>query len=219
MRNLRAFLIGLAATAMMVLISYLWIDRPLSYFAHNELAQRRVFHNMQRLPEFMEIFACLIFGVTGYYALLLRPIDRLLSTLLLSGISLSVAAEIKNQLKFVFGRTWPETWVQDNPSLIRDGVSGFNFFHGGAGFSSFPSGHMTLTCAAVAVFWISYPRYRPLYAIVIATVAIGLIGANYHFLSDIVAGVFLGWCTGWIATLVWNAATWQRFTAKRDASS
>ena len=65
-----------------------------------------------------------------------------------------MAETIKNGLKFVFGRTWPETWVNNNPSFIRDGVYGFNWFHGGAGYASFPSGHMSVTCALAAVLWI-----------------------------------------------------------------
>jgi membrane-associated phospholipid phosphatase len=31
------------------------------------------------------------------------------------------------------------------------------------------------------------------------------VGANYHFLSDIIAGGFIGWTTGWIAVLLWDA--------------
>ena len=37
-----------------------------------------------------------------------------------------------------------------------------------------------------------------------AVVGIGLIGADYHFLSDIIAGGFLGWLTGWTAVQLWN---------------
>jgi hypothetical protein len=40
-----------------------------------------------------------------------------------------------------FGRTWPESWLGDNPSWIRDDVFGFFPFHGGRGWESFPSGH------------------------------------------------------------------------------
>jgi len=200
--NLHSFLSGLSLTVVTVAISYFWLDRPLSYLAHNEFAQWYGFHVMQRTPEFIEIAAAMVFALVAYRVLLRRPLSGLMHTLLLSAISLSVAKMIKDQLKFVFGRTWPETWVQNNPSLIRDGVSGFNFFHGGADYAAFPSGHMTLICAVVAVFWLRIPSYRPLYAVIIAAVAISLIGANYHFFSDVVAGAFIGWCTGWLATLI-----------------
>jgi membrane-associated phospholipid phosphatase len=39
----------------------------------------------------------------------------------------------------------------------------------------------------------------------VAAVAIGLIGANYHFLSDVTAGGFVGVSSGWMLTLLWKA--------------
>ena len=96
------------------------------------------------------------------------------------------------------------TWVLNNPSFIRDGVYGFNPFHGGPGFASFPSGHTTVTCAVMSVLWMCYPRFRPLYAMCVVAVAIGLIGADYHFLSDCIAGAFLGVSTGWFTVAAWE---------------
>ena len=46
---------------------------------------------------------------------------------------------------------------------------------------------------------------RPLYVLTVATVAVGLIGANYHFLSDVIAGAFVGLSVGWIAVRLWEA--------------
>ena len=219
MQNLRIFTIALLLTAAMVTVAYLWLDQPISYFAHGHLAQLRIFKELQRVPEFMAAFEGLVFALFGYFVLARRPLNKLLSALLLSGVSLGIASQIKDQLKFLFGRTWPETWINDNPSLIRDGVSGFNFFHGGAGYASFPSGHMTVTCAVVSVLWISYPRYRLLYAAVVAVVAIGLIGSNYHFLSDQIAGGFLGWSTGWISVLFWDSRDLPRLAPEPRPSN
>ena len=36
-------------------------------------------------------------------------------------------------------------------------------------------------------------------------IAAGLVGGNYHFLSDVIAGAFIGLSIGWIATVVWDA--------------
>ena len=52
---------------------------------------------------------------------------------LLCSLSLIIAEITKAQLKLMFGRTWPDTFVNDNPSFLRDGAYGFNFFHGGRG--------------------------------------------------------------------------------------
>jgi membrane-associated phospholipid phosphatase len=131
--------------------------------------------------------------------------------LFVAGISLALGAMAKAELKFAFGRTWPETWTRNNPSLIRDHVYGFFPFHGGPGYASFPSGHTTVVCAVMTVFWICYPRFRPLYALAMAAVAIGLVGANFHFLSDVIAGAFLGVSVGWISVALWESGTrWVR---------
>ena len=34
----------------------------------------------------------------------------------------------------------------------------------------------------------------------VLAVAVGLVGADYHFLSDVIAGSFLGASTGWMVT-------------------
>jgi membrane-associated phospholipid phosphatase len=38
-------------------------------------------------------------------------------------------------------------------------------------------------------------------------VGVGLIGANYHFLSDVIAGAFIGISIGWMAVAIWNVNT------------
>lgn len=130
--------------------------------------------------------------------------SKLQTVLAIAAANLLLTESIKIQLKFAFGRSWPETWVRNNPSFIRDGVYGFNPFHGGPGYASFPSGHTAAICALMSVLWICYPRFRLLYAGCIIVVAIGLVGANFHFLSDVIAGAFLGITTGWFSVTLWE---------------
>jgi membrane-associated phospholipid phosphatase len=218
MQHLRTFLFGLLLTVVSVAVSYQWLDRPISFFTHVGLAPLRIFTDLTRIPEYMIVVASLIFIIVGLFVLIRRPLTKLPSVLLLCAISIGVASQIKDQLKYMFGRTWPETWINNNPSLIRDGVSGFNFFHGGPGYAAFPSGHTTVTCAAAAVLWISYPRYRPLFAAMVGAVGVGLIGANYHFLSDVIAGAFIGSSSGWIAVLLWDAGGLPRLAPEQTPS-
>lgn len=202
MNALRRWFAGLAAVAAATAISYVWLDRPIALLVHNELPHQHqaVFEKLTHIPDPLIPAAAIAFVVLGLMALAGRPLSKWQTAVLVTGVSVIMAEAIKNQLKFVFGRTWPETWVQNNPSFIRDGAYGFNWLHGGPGYQSFPSGHMSVTCAVVAVLWIWYPRLRPLYAVAALAVAIGLIGANYHFLSDILAGSYVGVSTGWMAT-------------------
>ena len=200
MGALQRWLLSLASTAAAVLVAYLWLDRPISQFAHVELPQYATFEKLTHIPDVFIPLAVVIFVAVGLLDLSGRVLTKIQATALLCSVSAIIADATKNQLKFVFGRTWPDTWVQNNPSLIRDGVYGFNPFHGGAGYMSFPSGHLSLTCAVVSVLWIIYPKLRPLCALVVLAVTVGLIGANYHFLSDIIAGGFVGTSTGWMVT-------------------
>ena len=198
-----AFALGLATLA--VAICYEWLDRPIAYFAHAHFHNEPVFAKLTLIPEFFAPLAVLIFIVLGLRALLDKPLTRVEAIVLLCALSLVIASAIKNQLKIVFGRTWPETWVRNNPSLIHDGVYGFNPFHTGAAFESFPSGHTTAVVAVMSVLWICYPRFRILYALIVTVVVIGLIGADFHFLSDCIAGSFLGASTGWIVVMLWES--------------
>ena len=117
-------------------------------------------------------------------------------TVLAASLAVLVAVAIKEQLKYFFGRMWPETWVNNNPSWIRDHVFGFNLMHGGQGWASFPSGHTTQIAALATVLWLTYPRLRWLSVLLVAAVAIGLWGSDYHWVGDILAGGTLGLCCG-----------------------
>ena len=51
---------------------------------------------------------------------------------------------------------------------------------------------MTMITAPFAVLWQRARRWRWLWAVPVLAVAIGLFGADYHFVSDILAGFYLG---------------------------
>ena len=204
MNAARNWAIGFSLTAAAVVLSYFWLDRPIASFVHEHLRDFDVFALLTYVPAISVPLAVLAFAAVALRALSRRALTRLQTVIVISGASLAVSEAVKVQLKFAFGRTWPETWVRDNPSFIRDGVYGFNPFHGGPGFAAFPSGHMSAVCAVMSVFWICYPRFRVLYALAMAVVGIGLIGADLHFVSDVIAGAFLGIWTGWLTVVLWE---------------
>lgn len=205
MSALNRWLIALAITIVAVFICYRWVDRPLALLAHAYSGERETFARFTHIPDPLIPFASIVFMLCGLWVFSGHVLTRLLTAAALCSISLIVAETIKSGLKYVFGRLWPDTWVQSNPSFIHDGAYGFHFFHGGQGYASFPSGHTTVTCALISVLWIFYPLFRPFYAAVVLAVAVGLIGANYHFLSDVIAGGFLGTSVGWMMVALWQA--------------
>jgi len=109
---------------------------------------------------------------------------------------------LKQLLKWGCGRTWPETWQENNPSLIAGGVYGFHPFHWGVAYDSFPSGHAAVICSVTWILWLGYPRWRWWYAMVCFCPCAALVGMNYHFVGDVLAGVILGCMTGaWMGRL------------------
>jgi membrane-associated phospholipid phosphatase len=163
------------------------------------------FEMLTRIPDPLVLFAIVVLAVLGLKALARRPLSHWQIASILCSLSVVAAEGIKDQLKFVFGRTWPEAWAPRDPAFIETGAYGFHWLHGGAAYQSFPSGHMGATCAVISVLWILYPQWRLFWALCPLAMAIALIGGNYHFLSDVIAGAFVGCSTGWMATTTWKA--------------
>lgn len=129
--------IGLAVTAAGVVASYLWFDQRIAFFVHRNVTDKTVFVWLQRLPVAFLLLSLVALVWCGLWALMQRPFSRIQSVGFACGLSFIAANFITNQLKYVFGRTWPDNWIQNNPSLIQNSVFGFNPFHGGPGFASF----------------------------------------------------------------------------------
>lgn len=79
----------------------------------------------------------------------------------------------------------------------------FNFAAGVA-FSSFPSGHMMLAGAFAGVFMRLYrASIRPLTALLLFAAALLVVG-DWHFISDVIMGTFLGVSAGVLAGEGWT---------------
>jgi membrane-associated phospholipid phosphatase len=189
----RLVLAVLAATAL----SLAFVDRPLATFAFQHWhGDRPIFAPLTRLVDGVEVLAAaglICAGVRSARGIALGPRGV---TMLRVSLAVFVALGVKDLAKTAFGRTWPETWTCGNPSFITDHVFGFSPFHGGAGYASFPSGHETVVAAFAAALWVLTPRFRWASIAAMLIVAIGLLGADYHWLSDILAGGLLGWLVG-----------------------
>lgn len=196
----RRWLLAAAVLVAVIPLCVLFVDRAAADFVHaNLLGQRKIFDALTHIVDPFHAFASLFLLWTLFQLARGARLSRIEDVLLRLSISVAVAVMIKDQLKWAFGRTWPETWVQNNPSWISNGVYGFFPFHGGQGWYAFPSGHTTVICAATAVLWMRWPRFRPLYAALGLAVVVGLLGADYHWVSDICAGAALGIAVGLVA--------------------
>lgn len=190
-----ALLTALSGVVLVPLIILL-VDRPVSSWAAATTHGVGLFVHLTRISEVLLVGSTIVLAAAGLACLLGWQAGRAGRVVVVACLAAMVSWAIKEQLKYAFGRTWPETWTNHNPSWINDGVFGFFPFHGGAGWSSFPSGHTTTISAAMMVLACAWPRLSPVWALPVLLVAVGLIGADYHFLSDVVAGAYLGAACG-----------------------
>lgn len=207
MRSIFSWIVALVGVSAAVAVSYRWLDRPIALWVHGDIgnAGGSVAQQFGPYPDPLVPLAVVFFLVSGLRVIMRRSLSgRLQSGAFVCAVSVLITETIKDEFKFVFGRTPPESWGGDYPSFIRDGVYGFHFIHGGPGYQSFPSGHMAAACAAAAVLWCWYPRLRWCYVIAVAAVGLVLIGTNAHFLSDVIGGAFLGAFVGWMVTTIWK---------------
>ncbi|MBY0521889.1 MAG: phosphatase PAP2 family protein [Gemmataceae bacterium] len=195
-RLLRNSVIALIICAALVTVCYFFVDRPFAFWVNESRFNRFAFlADLTYPPPILQDLAPAVLA-----ALMVRriwgPFRRWEHALLAASVGVILADQFRESLGVVFGRYWPKTWIDNNPSLIKDNAYGFHPFHRGSAYGSFPSGHTARTLAAASVLWIAFPRWR--WAAVAASLAVatGLLGMDYHFVSDVIAGGFVGAIVG-----------------------
>ncbi|WP_197440025.1 phosphatase PAP2 family protein [Calycomorphotria hydatis] len=190
--SLFALVVGVA----LVLFCYLFVDRPVAFFMHDQgFADYPFLKWLTYPPPIAQSWSPFVLAM-----LVVRRVFGLFRrwelTLFAASVAIVLSDQFRESISFLFGRYWPETWIDNNPSLIGTGAYGFHPFHSGSAYGSFPSGHTTRTLAAAAVVWIAYPHWRAACILASAAVVTGLIGMDYHFVGDIIAGGILGSIVG-----------------------
>lgn len=185
----RTLLLGPVATVA----SILWIDRPVSTWSYAQLHRPALCVAATHLVDVLipaALVLCLLLGLTGLFSV--GSPGEATRTIVLTSVALLAAYAANEYLKWVFGRTWPETFTHNNPSWIMNHVYGFNPIHGGEGWGSFPSGHTARASAVATCLWYRVPRLKILWVVLALAVVVGLIGADYHFIGDVCGGGTLG---------------------------
>jgi len=146
------------------------------------------------IPKVFDVVAALAVFIVHIFSWMIGRVSPLLNNLTLSSIALVITDFWIEWLKYAFGRYWPRSWVNNNPSLIDTNEYGFHFFYSKEeAYQAFPSSHTALTVAAVTFLALRYPRLRLPAVIIACSVPLSLVGLNYHFLGDTIAGAGIGW--------------------------
>lgn len=199
---LRSTLLALTIGLLLVVVCYYFVDRPTAFYVHDhQINKTRWLQKLTLPPPVVQTWSPLVIAIL--VALLAwKPWTRCRKTLFVACLSLIVADEFRESLGSLCGRYWPETWHDSNPSLIGNGTYGFHPFQSGDDTGSFPSGHAARILGFLSVFWISLPRSRWLYVIFGMPMLVALVGMNYHFVSDVIAGSMLGGIVGAYASVL-----------------
>ena len=92
-----------------------------------------------------------------------------------------------------------------NPAAVLHGTQhAFNLLSGSSN-SSFPSGHMVLASAFAGIFMRLYRASILPFSALLLIAAVLLIAGDWHFVSDVIAGTFVGVSAGLLAGEVWLA--------------
>src|SRR5581483_7031030 len=133
-------IVALLVCTALVWLCYAFVDRPVAYFVYGQelpryelLGKYPILKWLTLPPVLLEVWAPAVM-VLLLAGRAFGPWARGQETLFAACVSLLVVVQFKETLKLAFGRTWPDTWIDNNPSLIRDGVYGFNPFHGGEAY-------------------------------------------------------------------------------------
>lgn len=203
--GIRLWLGAFVLVALFSLASIYWLDKPTALLVHDVFGGRHISGKVIGSPLLsVPLISTSIFVIFGLAALAGRQFSQPEIGIVLSDVSVVIATAIKDQLKILFGRTWPDSWASGILSLIHDNVYGFHFFQTGQSFESFPSGHAAVIAAAVSPLWILFPRLRIACAICVVATDVALVLTNLHFVSDVVAGTFVGLSSGLFVVSLWR---------------
>jgi membrane-associated phospholipid phosphatase len=195
------WLASLASVAIAVIACVIWVDRPLALLAYEWFGRHRSVQHLAGTPGLFGPLAVLAFAVLLVRWFLARRFGTIDIVANLCIITIAIAEPLKGWLKFVFGRTWP---AYGQPSFIFEAAYGFHPFHGGSDFESFPSGHSAAVCGVAVILWTYFPTIRAFCAAIVAAISVALVAGDFHFLSDVIAGAFLGASLSALVVNVWE---------------
>lgn len=189
-RTIRHPLLILSLGIMLAILGCIrFLDETIAVEVMRILASHRTLHSATaNVPDTLLYLVCISTAsmwLAYFYLSRRQGSGQLLLFLRLAATAVPVSYPIKAFFQFAFGRTNTRLW------LLKGMPLRFDWFHG-SGIGCFPSGHMAVFAAFGAAVWYVYPRYRRFVVTGLTLLATALIATDYHFLSDVIAGTYLG---------------------------
>jgi lipid A 4'-phosphatase len=197
--GLKAFALLTAAAILGIGVSYVWIDIPLARsFEGIGPATHAIFGFITRFGEGGVYLVPLGLGFLWAYVKGERRWTARAGFVFAAVATPGILADI---MKPFFGRARPVL-------LFRENQFGFTWSGAHANSWSFPSGH-SVTIAALAVSLCAiYPQAWPVYAVLALLVMASRIVLDQHYLSDVIAGAYIGIAFAWGFIALAKARAW-----------
>jgi len=187
---MNVLLILFAPVALATFLCVGYIDRPVSLLIHDSLYRNSHWSALtSSLPDILLLLVIIISlpaAVWHFYRRQRSLLDAKTSFLGFIALTLPTAFIFKSLLKFLFGRVQTRFWLK-NQQFYE-----FHWLHGNPSFNGFPSGHMLVFATLFAAIGRYYAGFRPLCYGLLALLALLLVATNYHFVGDVISGMYLG---------------------------
>lgn len=190
----RRWTLALVRCAIGVVVCIAYVDRAVAEFLETNVRHTELWAWLDRAlrPLDLVIVAALIFLFgCGIWVLCGRQLGGWTEMPLLCAWSTMWAVVATVVGKRIFGRAWPD------PTYVHDHLYGFHFLRGSPHWDSFPSGTATISTAIISVLWVLSPRRRVVSLLIVALLSVAIVITNYHWISDVIAGAFMGASIGW----------------------
>ena len=200
----KQFLIAFLLTFIAIVISYNYFDIPIAqYFVAHSSTYEDLGKELSIVGESQWYFIVGIFGALFFHYIKKNELYK--NRLLFLVYANIFSGLLSLLLKSLFGRLRPRMFDHDGMNygflLFKDFSADFmqqiqthltllktDF----SSYISFPSGHATTTFTVFAYMAILFPKYFYLWLILALVATSGRIISTAHYLSDIMAGAFLG---------------------------
>lgn len=182
---------------ILMAVSFVLIDRPVvTFMAEHHSRAIWIFPKLANvIPDLIMAFVALLYLYVGMRG---TKIGHTCRQLLWVGNACVITGFLKEVLKGLFARSWADTFICNNPSYLQNHDYGFHWYKFQQIYASFPSGHTALTAAFAVSLSFVYPAWRWLWMLLIGLVALGQIVSYYHYVSDVIAGLALGYWVAWL---------------------
>lgn len=189
--NLKKIITSFLLVILLIICSYYFLDARVALFVSKAwMSNAHLAIYSANIPDFLFTIVCIITG-TAWIANCYLAHKGIHNTharfFLLVAVTVPLAFFLESTLKYVVGRIDTRFW------LHHPNIKEFRWFHGVGHYNGFPSGHMAVFTVLVTALGGFYPRYRSAFFGFLSFLALALIATDYHFLSDVIGGAYLGW--------------------------